>query len=345
MADSPSPDPSQDQSTPAPEVLKPRSPDAAPDATGGGEDKTPAKPITRGNYQPSHRATFIGLAVVVAILAVNAIAIAFVLKSGDKSDAKKDEVSITLNKNALDQLGVNKSTVGDLGIQLTVNPDAKFNGKLTVGGDASIAGQLKLNNKLFAANASLTQLESGTAALNTLNVNGAATLSTLNLRSDLLINGRSTLQGPVTLNQLLTVNAGLNVKGNVAVGGILSVNTFHASTLVVDNGITFSGHVVTKGSRPSVSKGSATGSNGSVSISGNDASGTVAVNIGVGASGGTLASVTFARAYGSTPHVVITPVGGSVGSFFINRSASGFSIHVAGGLSPGGYAFDYIVQQ
>jgi hypothetical protein len=342
VADSPSTENSTSTGgAPAPEVLKPRSNDTPVPET---PDK-PATPIKRGNYRPSHKATFIGLAVVGVILAFNAVIIGFVLKGGNKSDGKNNDASVTISQAALDKLGVNRSSVGDLGVQLVVNPDSKFNGKLTVGGDTSIGGQLKLNNKLFAADASFTQFESGTAALNTLNVNSDTTLSKLSLRNDFTVSGKTTLQGPLTVNQLLTVNGGLNLTGNLAVGGILSVNTFRATSLTADNGLTFGGHVVTKGSSPGVSRGSATGSNGTVSISGNDASGTIGVNIGVGASAGTLVSVTFNRAYGETPHVVVTPVGRGVGSFYVNRTATGFSISVEAGLSPGGYGFDYIVQQ
>jgi hypothetical protein len=340
VADSPSPE--NNDSNPAPEVLKPR---AAEDTPAVDAAAKPVEPIKRGSYRPSHKATFIGLAAVGAILLFNAAVIGFVLKGGGKSDDKNNEASVTISQAALDKLGVNRSSVGDLGVQLVVNPDSKFNGKLTVSGDTSIGGQLKLNNKLLAANASFTQFEAGTAALNTLNVNSDSTLSKLSLRNDFIVNGKTNLQGSVTVNQLLTVNGGVNVAGNLAVGGILSVNTFRASALTIDNGITFGGHVITKGSAPHAVRGSATGSNGTVSISGNDASGSVAVNIGVGASAGTLISVTFNRAYGAAPHVVVTPIGRGVGSFYVNRSSSGFSISVDAGLSPGGYGFDYIVQQ
>ena len=81
-----------------------------------------------------------------------------------------------------------------------------------------------------------------------------------------------------------------------------------------------------------------------MSISGNDASGTVAVNAGTGAGNGLLAQVAFKSEYGTMPHIVITPVG-RYADVYVTRSIGGFSIYSASSMSPGGYAFDYIVMQ
>lgn len=327
-----------DDPSPAAEELKPQSDDTAGEPTAVPAGQAPPKRGRRGPYRPSHRATFIGLAVVVAILAINAGVIGFVLKSQSKNAAKASEGQVTINQSALDKLGVNRTVVGDSGIQLTVNPDAKFNGNLQVAGNASIAGELKLNSKFSAADASLTQLEAGKTSLSQLNVNGDGTLSNLNLRSDLIVAGTTHLQGSATFAQLVTVNNSLNVSGNLAVGGTLAVGAFQTS------GLTVGGHVITAGLAPGVSRGSCTGSSGTVSISGNDTAGTVAVNTGVGACAGSLASVSFHSSYGSVPHVVVTAVGGAA-NVYISRSASGFTIYAGQALSPGGYAFDYIVEQ
>lgn len=362
MADEPSPEKEQTAESPAPEVLKPQTESAAeaPESSGGpadggqsgehkgADDKQPPKPpkkSRRGTYRPSHRATFIGLAVVIAILALNAGVIAFVLKAQSKSKSKSDQGQVTINAGALSKLGVNRSNVGDAGIQLTINPDTRFNGNLEINGDVSIAGQLRLNSKFTASDASFSQLEAGKTSLSELNVNGNGTISTLNLRKDLSVAGSTQLQGAVTVSQLLTVNNSANIAGNLSVGGTLSAGTMHVGRFIVDSSLTIGGHVITSGRTPGVSRGSAVGSNGTVSISGNDASGTVAVNIGTGGGNGILASISFHSRYDRTPHVVITPVNGGVGSFFITRSASGFSIGVANSVSPGGYAFDYIVEE
>lgn len=338
----------QSSELPAPEVLAPRSEEApAPKEESKAPVRDPKakpnKPLRR-TYRPSHRATFIGLAVVAAILAVNAVIITVVIKSQSKNKSTSPTGEVVISQGVLDKLGVNRASIGDQGVQLVVGPDARFNGKVVIGSDVSVAGELKLNSKFVATDASLTQLTAGNTALAKLNVNGDSTVSNLNLRNNLIVTGTSQLQGAVTISSLLTVNNSLNVAGNLSVGGTLAVNNLQVSTLTTGSTLNIGGHVITRGAAPGVSAGSAVGSNGSVSISGNDTAGTVAVNIGVGAGGGTLANISFNTRFSNTPHVVITPIG--VGAnFYINRSANGFSIGVTSGLPPGGYAFDYIVMQ
>jgi cytoskeletal protein CcmA (bactofilin family) len=339
---------------PAPEVLKPQAdedspaPEAATKTSAKpkeGKDSKEGKRPRHGTYRPSHKATFIGLAVVVAILALNTGVIVFVTKRQNGTNPFTSQGEVTISTADLEKLGVSRNAVGNLGTELVVGPDSKFSGKLTVAKDVDIAGQLRLNSKFSASEASLTKLDAGNTSLAQLNVNGDGTVSTLNLRRDLIVAGLTRLQGPVTLTQLLTVNNSVNITGNLAVGGTLSARSFQASSLISDTTLTIGGHVITRGSAPGVSGGSALGSNGTASISGNDTAGTVAANIGVGGGNGTLASVSFRNAYGGTPHVVVTAIGLGAGSVYVNRSANGFSIGVSNALSPGGYAFDYIVMQ
>ena len=303
----------------------------------------------RGAYRPSHKSTFIALAVVAGILAINAGIIAFVIGNQSKSKSQSSQGQVIISSATLDKLGVNRSSVGDSGIKLIVNPDAQFNGKLQVNGDVSFAGQLKLNSKFTASDATLTTLEAGKTSLADLNVNGDGTVSNLNVRTDLIVAGTARFQGPTVLSGLLTANGNANISGNLTVGGTLAASNFHTSSLVVDSTIIVGGHFVTQGQAPSVSKGSSAvlGSNGTVNISGNDASGTIGVNVGaVATSCGVMASVTFHNQFTNTPHVVVTAVGPWFNVVYINRNSSGFSITCTGSsLAPGGYAFDYIVEQ
>ena len=348
MADAPSG--SKDQNgTPAPEVLKPKADNSTPEtdssssSSGQPEVTASRRRMHRGSYRPSHKATFIGLAVVIIILGVNSVVIAFVLKAQNKK-IQQAQGQVTISQAALDKVGINNTPIGTSGIELTVNPDARFNGRVDVAGDLSVGGQLKLSSGLSAGDASLSQLQVGNVSAASLNVNGNVTASTLNLRNDLNVAGTSRLQGPVTIGQLLTVDNSLDVVGNMAVGGVLSVGTFHTTTLVADNGVTIGGHVVTEGSPPSVTKGSSLAGTDTVSISGNDVSGTVAVNIGASSVSGIVANITFNRAFSNIPHVLITPVGSGASDVYVNRSEGGFSIGV-GSLDSGGHAFDYIVEQ
>lgn len=336
---------------PKPEVLKSQSDDDVPASYVTTAAKSaPERPklrLRRTAYRPSHKATFIGLAVVVGVLAVNAVVITFIIGSQSNSAASTANTgAVTLSTSALNKLGVSRNAVGNSSEELVVGPNSRFNGTLTVGSNVSIGGQLTLNSKFTATDASLTNLQAGDTSLQKLNVNGDGTVTNFNLRQNLAVVGTSTLQGPVTLSQLLTVNNNANVIGNLAVGGTLTVRSFEASSLVSDTTLTIGGHLITAGSQPSYSRGGALRSSDTVSLSGNDASGTVQVNIGAGSSSsGTLIQVSFRNQYANTPHVVISPVGNSPGGYYVNRSSTGFSIAVANGLSNGGYAFDYIVVQ
>ncbi|MEO5691352.1 MAG: hypothetical protein ABIQ64_04150 [Candidatus Saccharimonadales bacterium] len=295
-------------------------------------------------YRPSKRATLLGLGVVIAILAVVSGGLFFLIRGQGGLQAALFGDQVTISQGALESLGVSKNQVSTQGAELVVGPNARFNGKVRLGGDVSIAGQLQLNNALSASSANLATLQAGTVTLGQFNASGDGTVGTLNARNDLNIAGTTRLQGPVNVAQLLSVNNNLNVAGNVAIGGSLSVRTFQASSLTSDTTLTIGGHVITRGSAPSVGAGGGVGSNGTVSISGNDASGTVAVNTGVGAGNGIVAQVSFRQAYATTPHVVVTPIGIGV-KFYVNRNPSGFTIGVSEALPPGGFAFDYIVMQ
>lgn len=338
--------PSKDQS-PAPESLNAKRDELAKDpATADTVPKREASPkrVRRGSYRPSHRATFIGLAVVILILGVNAGVITFLIKGQDKK-IQQAQGQVTISQAALNKIGVNQNPVGDSGIILTVNPNAKFNGNLQVAGNLGVGGYLNLNKTLSVSNANITQLQAGNTSLQQLNVNGNGTVSNLNVRSQLTVTGTTRIQGPVVLSSLFTVQGGENISGSLSVGGTLSVGSFHTSSLVSDYGITFGGHVITEGSAPGVSAGPCAGSNGTVSISGNDAAGTVDVNTGTGACGGVVAYVSFRSGYSNIPKVVVTAVGPGADNVYVDPSTGGFDIGVSSITSSAGHEFDYIVEQ
>lgn len=295
------------------------------------------------SYKPSHKATFIGIAFIVVFLSINAVGLAWLLRS--ETNAKDELIAngVTLSSETLAELGVNREPVGEA-TELTVGPNATFRGDLTVGENVSIGGNLQLNSQFVAQTAQITELQAGDVQLEELNVNGDGTLSTLNVRDQLNSNGTARFDGQAVFSQLVTINNSLNVAGNLAVGGVLSVRTFEANNLTSGGVLTVGGHIVTRGNTPSVAKGgSALGSAGTVSISGSDAAGTVAVNIGTSPGTGLLATVTFARSYTKTPRVLITPIGGPVPNMYISRTSTGFTISTASALSPGSYAFDFFV--
>lgn len=300
--------------------------------------------LRRVTYRPSHKATFVGLSVVVCVLAVNIGVIAYLMRGNQTSGASDDVPEVAISGEVLNSLGVSRTPVTNQGVELTIGPNSKFSGKVEVGGDISIAGQMQLNNTLNATKVIAGEVQGGRTALSQLDVNGDTNLGKANISRDLNVGGSARLQGDLQVAKLLTVSSNTNIAGNLAVGGTLSVRNFQAASLTSETTLTIGGHLVTRGEAPSVSAGGAVGSNGTVSISGNDTAGTVAVNTGVGAGNGVLVNISFTRNYGTTPHVVITPVGMG-GNFYVNRSASGFSINVNGALPPAGIAFDYVVVQ
>lgn len=331
---------------PAPEVLQAQTDDGSVVTAEGDALPVAHKSIRlrRNTYRPSHRATFVGLAVVVVILLANAGILGYLMitQQNNTNSSTKSQGEVTISSAVLDTLGVSRNTVGNSGTLLVVNPDSNFNGKLKVAGDTSIAGQLRLNSKLIGTDATLGKLDAGDATMGQINVSGNGTISNLNLRNNLIVVGSTQLQGAVTISQLLTVNNSLNISGNLSVGGTLSISAFQVNIL------TIGGHVISRGSAPSVSPGSISvlGSNGTVTISGNDASGTVAANTGVGTrTAGIVAYVNFVNPYTNIPHVMVTAVGGGATGVYVNRSETGFSICVNDPLSLGGHAFDYIVMQ
>lgn len=338
MDNTPSPAPQhQSPGTPAAETLKPRVTDDSVDVTPASSQPTQPKPIAsparHRTYRPSHRATFIGLGVVGVILAINAAVLGFVIKKQAKQEDLFNKGQVSISTEDLNKLGINRSVIGDSGVELIVAPDAQFKGEVAVAGNTTISGSVVLNSKLTAREGNLAQLQAGNTALSQLNVNGKSTLSDLNLRKNLVVTGLTHLQGPATFSQAVAINNSLTITGNLTIGGKLTVGQFSVQ------------HFGSSGSTPNVGKGSDIGSNGTVSISGNDTAGTVAVNTGVGGGSGILANVAFRTQYNSAPRVVISPIGVG-GSFYVaNITVGGFSIGVSSNLSPGGYRFNYIVIQ
>lgn len=337
-------DPKEDQDksdSPTPELLRSQveGGEQAPESASSSFKLKKDRILKRGSYRPSHKATFIGLAVVIAILSVNAGVIAYFMRDQSEGVTGANQSEVVISSDVLNSLGVSKATIGNAGTELVVGPNASFNGTVTVKDSVNIAGQLNLNNKITAADASLTKLSAGETSITELNVNGNATISNLNLRENLIVVGSSQLQGPTTISGLLTINNGLNVSGNLSVGGTLSMGVFQTNLLVVG------GKITTRGYAPSVSKGDILALTDTVSISGNDIAGTVAVNIGAGTrSNGIVAYISFVNQYDTTPHVIITAVGPGASDVYVNRDAGGFSIGVSS-IGAGGHAFDYIIMQ
>ncbi len=326
---------------PAPVVLQPKTEANGSEPLKDGKKDEPIH-LAKRSFRPSHTATFVALAVILLLLAISGGGIFFLIRRQAQVKGKSSLADISVNKSLLDQLGVNRSSATDPSVALVVTPNAEFNGSLTVSKD------VKLATKLSAGQTSLTQLDAGNTSLTQLNVNGASSLSDTAVRTNLTVAGTTRLQGPVTLDKILTVNGGANVSGDLTIGGALTTNNFSARSLTSISTLTIGGHIVTNGPVPGIAQGPSAGPSGTVSVGGNDASGTVVMNTGQAPVAGIIASITFRTPYGTIPHVVISPVGAPTGSlqFYINRSSTGFSIGTSNAPAPAsGYVFDYIVEQ
>jgi cytoskeletal protein CcmA (bactofilin family) len=229
-----------------------------------------------------------------------------------------------LSEDTLKQLANSETTIGSSSQILNIESNAIFNGSALVKKDLEVAGSIKVNGALTLPGITV----SGTSNFNqiqasTLNLSGAATVSgTLTAKNGLSVNGNGNFTGSVTATQIST------------------------SSLQINGNLILTHHVVGGGAIPSLSQGLALGSGGTASVSGSDTSGSVTISTGSGPGAGCFATVTFATAFSSTPHVVVTPIGAAAASlsYYVNRSTSSFSVCTASAPIAGQtFGFDYII--
>ena len=356
MANAPAAD-DKDKTTPSsggsePETLKPRGGEEKVETTPK-DSKVTHSPVTDNErkqrlstYRPTHKATFIGLAVVVGILGVNAAVLGFLLHKENSNAKVISSHGVSISPAVLSKLGVNDAQIGNSNELLTVDPAAQFNSTLTVGGDVSIGGQLHLNSTLNATNANLSQVQAGSESVNSININGAATTSTLSVRNNLAVNGAAIFQNNVTVGQLLSVDNNAAVSNNLSVGGQLSASSIAGGSLVVSGTITLGSHIVTSGVAPAVSPGVALGSYGSANVNGDDSAGIINVSTGAGANNGEVVHLSFHTGYAVSPVVVISPMGNYEPFYVANVTSTGFDVNVAANLTVGtSYQINYLVEQ
>jgi cytoskeletal protein CcmA (bactofilin family) len=233
----------------------------------------------------------------------------------------------TLTPDTLKQLANSDATIGDTGQTLTVQGNAVFSGQVLIRSNLNVAGTITLGGPL-----SLSALTvSNTANLqstqtNTLQVaNGSTFQGTVTVQHDLNVGGATSFSGPVTAGQLtvtrliMSGNAQLSVPNHIAFPGVSPGRSVNGGIL---------------------------GAGGTASVNGSDTTGTVSVNTGNGPSSGCFATLTFAKPFTSTPHVIISPVGAGAGQtqYYVNRSTTSFSLCSAN-VMPGNqaFAFDYFI--
>lgn len=125
---------------------------------------------------------------------------------------------------------------------------------------------------------------------------------TINPYGDLTQSGSALFQDPTDSTQAFQVANSLG-------SALLTADTADMA-IVIDGNLEVNGHFITGGNTPTIAAGSAACSSPTVNVSGNDTSGTITITTGTGCSGsGTLATISFANAFGASPHVALTPGG------------------------------------
>lgn len=229
-----------------------------------------------------------------------------------------------LTQSTLQQLASSDASVGNPQQVLNIQSSAVFAGKVLVRDGLEVASNLRVG---------------GTTALTSLDVNGTSQLQQVQIGKDLAVTGNAGIQGSVTISKSLQVSGTGNFSGAVTAPQI-TTNSFQ-----LNGDLTLTHHIVAGGPSPNLNRGTALGGGGTASNSGSDTAGTVSINVGAGAGAGCFATINFAAKYGSTPHVLLTPVGSGSGllDYYVNRSNSNFSICVSSPPPAGAYAFDYFV--
>ncbi len=232
-----------------------------------------------------------------------------------------------ISQETIDELLTQESIVGTVDQTLTVAANSIFNGKVLIKDSLDVAGAINVG---------------GALSLPGITVSGESNFEDVNVANNLAILGSASIQ------QNLTVQQSLDVTGNVAIGGILSATAIQSDSIQFTGDATLTRHIDTGGSLPSISSGTAVGSGGTVSVSGNDIAGTVTINTGGSPPAGFFATINFVSAYNSTPNVQITPVGSSGAglNYYVTRDTNGFRIGTTNTPASGTtYTFDYFITE
>ncbi len=261
------------------------------------------------------------LFILVLVVAIGSV-VSLTIKG--RQDALKIVTSQGLTQDELKQLASTDVSVGAPKQILTVQANAVFAGSALVRGDLEVAGTLKLGGDLTLTDLTVT----GTTQLQDVTANNLTVGSNLNV------------QGTLTLNSGISVAGQSNFNGGIVASSVLT------GALQLNGDLKLTHHITAGGTIPGVAKGTAVGGGGTVSLSGSDTSGSVAVNTGSSPPAGCFATVTFSEAFSNTPHVVITRVGAAAAELevYITRSTTGFVICSTNSAPSGqSFGFDYIV--
>ncbi len=303
------------------------------DGSGGGSDVTDATGGQSAAAAPPPKQSAIKklwdkfniYLILFVLIVIIAIAVVVFLTVKSRQSAQQQTAASTgLSQDALKQLASTDVTVGNPKQILTINANSVFAGAVLIRSNLEVAGTLKIG---------------GALTIGDLNVTGATRLVNVDVK-DINVAGALALQG------VLTLKNGINVTGRSTFSGEIITNSLATGALTLQGDLNLTQHIIAGGTIPSIERGGAVGGGGTVSLSGSDTSGSIAVNTGTSPPAGCFATVTFSKKYNSTPHVVISPVGSSAGAveYYITRSTAGFVLCTTNSAPSGqSFGFDYIV--
>ncbi|HSX15201.1 MAG TPA: hypothetical protein VLF40_00225 [Candidatus Saccharimonadales bacterium] len=156
--------------------------------------------------------------------------------------------------------------------------------------------------------------------------------------------------GNVTFSNFIDSTTAFQIQNSAGTTTILNADTTN-SVITIAN-LAVSGHIITSGTAPGIAAGAAACTTPTVSVDGNDVSGTITVTTGTGcATSGTLAAVTFVTAFSATPHITLTPGSSTalaLGAYINNSTATTTSFTIGTNSTPANsttYEWNYLVVQ
>jgi cytoskeletal protein CcmA (bactofilin family) len=247
------------------------------------------------------------------------------LKFTNVSTGNNPQKTGSLTDKQIADLKGNTTIVGDSQQVLDIQGNSVFEGQVLMRKNLDVAGSIKVG---------------GSLSLPAITVGGTSSFGQIQVNDKLSVNGDTTMQGR------LNVQDGLTVAGSANISGALSAGQLNITNLQLNGDLTINRHITSSGGNPSKSNGSSLGGGGTASVNGSDTAGTVTINTGSSPSAGCYITVNFTRAFGSTPHVVISPSNsnGAKIQYYASRTTSNMSICSATSpTSSKTYTYDYIV--
>lgn len=255
-----------------------------------------------------HKRAAFSILVIVTLISLSVAGFVFVRKL---SSPETPTNNVVINTQSLDNGTLNQLSTSDDGEtkqQLTISPNTLFKNDMIVQGSAQVLKDLTVGGSVTVQNA-------------------------------------ATVRDNLTVGRALTVGTNLTVNGTVTAAS-LNVGSINISSINISGSLVFGGHIIPGGATPSARTSNAAGG-GSVTVSGNDTSGTITIKTGSGGAG-ELAIVTFRSAFSTVPKIQLTPINEASSSlrYFATRTSNIFTINTATATAPNTtYVFDYLVTQ